>query len=712
MNENYNSDKPIENQSHDRFNRYKFSKRIAETIMHRKNDDGLVIGLYGIWGEGKTSILNMIETELDTSDEILIVKFNPWRFKDEDKLILNFFKNISKKLDQELETVKTKIGDFLKKYGSITSVFNLDLTQLGETLSDTELEELKNRVNFFLKESNKKIVIVIDDIDRLDKQELFSLFKLIKLTGDFTKTYYILSFDDEMVASAIGERFAEGNKASGHNFLEKIIQIPLRIPQALSTDLLNYLFEILNKILSENDLDLGTDESQTVGYEISQHILPKIKTPRLALRYGNSLAFLIPLLKGEVNISDLILFEAVKLFYPEHYEFIKSSPQFFIESYYEKFGRDKDNTKIEEFKDKLNKINNNYSKVEQNSVINLLKRLFPMTKEALSNHDMSNMNNKWIKEKRIVTPKYFDRYFIYSVPKNDISDTFFEQYIKNLTIKSYDTVSYETAEIFKTVEPSEYLQKIGFYEDSLEWNQRQIIVQLICENQTRFEGMKGGTLMFNLHNPRAQAAITITRIISKQDNEFEKLEFAKTLMSDKIDYRFSQEILRWFSVGETENDRVLNDLNLSILKKLMLDRALNDCEKSKSNLFQKYEEFIFNLLHYWHQENSTELKDYISKLIQANSEIVADIIWSLTSTIYSSSTPEPYKVDFKNETFKTLQKYVDIDEFTLALLTSYRDEIDENEAVFYDNDKGQTKINALRQFIHWKKLEDEQNEQE
>ena len=292
MNQIYNSDKPINLKEQDRFNRYKFSNRIADTIIKRNSDEGLVIGLYGIWGEGKSSVLNMIEDELKKSEEILIVKFNPWRFKDEDALILNFFKNISESLDRELNTKIEKIGSFLKKYGGVTSVLNFDLSEIGKSFSDTQIEDLKNRVNDFLKESKKKIVVVIDDIDRLDKQELFSLFRLIKLTGDFSKTYYILSFDDEMVASAIGERFAEGNRNSGHNFLEKIIQVPLRIPQALSKDSLNFTFELLNEVLKENEVELGTDEDQNVGLLISQNILLRIKTPRLAIRYANSMEFL------------------------------------------------------------------------------------------------------------------------------------------------------------------------------------------------------------------------------------------------------------------------------------------------------------------------------------------------------------------------------------------------------------------------------------
>ncbi|MCC9070483.1 hypothetical protein LNQ49_02565 [Flavobacterium sp. F-65] len=705
MKQIYNSDKPILAKEQDRFNRYKFSKRIAETITKRNDNDGLVIGLYGIWGEGKSSVLNMIEEELNINEDVLIVKFNPWRFKDEDALILNFLKNISEVLNKELNTKAEKFVDFFKKYGSITTIFNFDLSKLSENFSDTQLEDLKNRVNDFLKESDKKIVVIIDDIDRLDKQELFSLFKLIKLTGDFSKTYYILSFDDEMVASAIGERFAEGNRNSGYNFLEKIIQVPLRIPQALSKDLLNYTFELLNNILDENKIDLGTNEEQNVGFFISQNLLLKIKTPRLAIRFSNSLSFLIPLLKGEVNISDLILFEGVKIFYPEHYEFIKNSPEYFIESYNDEFSDNKNNSKVEEFKSKIGELDSNLSKKEKQAILNLLKKIFPYVKEATENYNFKNRDQDWTKEKRIVSSKYFNRYFIYSVPKDDISDIYFDNYISSLNSKTFDEVLIETSEIFKYIEPTEYLNKIYFYEDNLDWNSRQIVSKIICHNENKFEGMKGGVFMFASNNPKSQAAITISRILLKHINYSERLEFSKYLMKSGIPYDFSKEINRWMQVGQTEDEKAIKTADIYLLNNLLLERALTDSNKNNTNIFEKYEKNIFSLLNIWSEKKLQELREYITELINLNPKIVSKIIYSLTSTIYSSSNPNPYKIDFKKESFELLKKYCDIVNFYNVLIEEYSTEIEDKEVIFFDVDEGQSIQNAMRQFIHWYNLE-------
>ena len=67
MNEVYSSDSPINDPNLDEFNRKEYSKRIAQTIAARKETKGLVIGIYGKWGEGKTTVLNFIDSEFETS---------------------------------------------------------------------------------------------------------------------------------------------------------------------------------------------------------------------------------------------------------------------------------------------------------------------------------------------------------------------------------------------------------------------------------------------------------------------------------------------------------------------------------------------------------------------------------------------------------------------------------------------------------------------
>lgn len=164
--ENYLADKPVKAIDGDRFQRYSFAKRIAETIINRKSEDSIVFGLFGAWGEGKTSVINFIDQELKEDESIISIHLNPWRYSDEDRLLKNFFKKIAQVLGKELEKKSEKIGDFIKKYGSLTNIFGIDVTGVGNLLNDVDLETFKERIDEFLSVSEKKIVIFVDDIDR------------------------------------------------------------------------------------------------------------------------------------------------------------------------------------------------------------------------------------------------------------------------------------------------------------------------------------------------------------------------------------------------------------------------------------------------------------------------------------------------------------------------------------------------------------------
>jgi len=211
--ESFSADKPINTVQEDRFQRFNFSKRIADTITHRKSSDSIVLGLFGEWGSGKSSILNLINNELSKeSDSILLLEFNPWMYNHEENLLLSFFKKIADVLGKNPITKTETFGAYLEAFGGVFKSIGFDNAKIGMALKSIDLEEFKNRINGFLTMSSKKLVIIIDDIDRLDKQELSTLFKLIKLNADFTNTTYILSFDEVMVSSAIGTKFGEGDR--------------------------------------------------------------------------------------------------------------------------------------------------------------------------------------------------------------------------------------------------------------------------------------------------------------------------------------------------------------------------------------------------------------------------------------------------------------------------------------------------------------------
>ncbi|RYE89266.1 MAG: NTPase, partial [Cytophagaceae bacterium] len=307
----FSADPPATTQAEDYFQRYGFASRIAQVLLNRRESSSITLGVYGAWGEGKTSVMRFIEQELAAHSDAIVINFNPWRFSDEPSLLLAFFTTLSERLKplspdtRWYKTRKESIGEAVLKYASYATVLKATpasgladaLPSLGKALADVPLEKLKARIEEFLQAAQRKIVVIIDDIDRLEKTEIHAVFRLVRLTADFPYTSYILCFDDRIVASSIGERFADGSQQSGYEFLEKIIHVPLRLPQATKRDLRDYLFTSLAKAIQEVGVSVPNADLDKFRESFGKYFLARFTTPRLAKRYVNSLSFVLPLLQ-------------------------------------------------------------------------------------------------------------------------------------------------------------------------------------------------------------------------------------------------------------------------------------------------------------------------------------------------------------------------------------------------------------------------------
>jgi predicted KAP-like P-loop ATPase len=661
-----------------------------------------VIGIYGAWGEGKTSVLNFINQELGTQESILTIKLNPWRYGDEETLLKKFFHKIATTLGRELENRKEKLGSFISKYGSVGGIFGVDASGIGKSISDVDLEELKNRIDEFLKESQCKLVIFVDDIDRLDKSEIFALFKLVKLTADFSNTTYLLSCDEQMVASAIGSRFGEGSQKSGENFLEKIIQVPLKVPQAQPEALKKYCFELVDKAINESGLELTKDEAQRYVSEFSENVLLKLRTPRFAVRYGNTLSFSIPLLKGEVNHVDLMLIEALKIFYPTHYSFVKENSHYFLSSYGGHMGYGDSREHKERaalLQEHLNELAKDFSKREKEAVFDLLIELFPRLNEAFNNNFLHDGAKKWFKDKRIVSTSYFKRYFSYTVIKGELSDVQFDSFFNSINDSSIADLKEQIDKLIQESSVDNFLHKIRSLEEDLPWNISSKLSLSLAYLGAKFPE-EYTFLGFGMDGALAQAAIFIYQVLKKHDSKKECLELAKSLMLNPIPFKFSYEVNNWLRTGKTEEEKIFSTDQYVQLAKTLRQRALKD-SKGKP-LFVTYPDHSNYLLGTWKDDNPKELQTYLKGVLDKNSKKIKELLRSFTPTARSSNHPEPYKSTFTKEQYEYLISFLDKEYIHELLESSYGDEIAKEKVRFDDRyEHSQTDINILRQFEHW-----------
>ncbi len=702
INSHFRTDKPIIDKELDAFQRFSFSKRIAETIVERKNQDSLVFGVFGVWGEGKSSVLNFINQELKVHDEVLTLVFNPWRYADEDSLIKNFLKKVTELLGQELSTNIEKFAGFVEKYGSVGSIIGVDFGDIGKNLADVDLEGLKNRVDDFISESGKKIVIFIDDIDRLDKQEVYSLFRLVKLTADFQNTTYILSFDQDMVASAIGERFGSGDKKAGENFLEKIIQVPLTIPKALPDALKKFCFQLLDNAINNCNLELSKPEEERFVYQFTTNILSRLSTPRLAVRFGNTLSFSMPLLKGEVNMVDLMLIEALRVFYPSHYAFVKANPDYFIDSYKNFYDQTLNNDKIESIKKHFKNLESDFLEKDKRKIRDLLSNLFPNLDTAFKNLHFSNeSHNEWYTQKRIVSTKYFDRYFSYAVIEGDISDVEFDKLLEYVEqSEKIEEITKKTTELLEKTTADNLLHKLRSVENDYTWTSSKKIAKSICDISKKLPN-EGAIMNLGLDNPFSQAATFIYQLLKNHKEESDVFDFAKELMTYPKQFSFSYELNNWFRSGDIKENKLFNYDQYQDLAEILTERALE--ESKDSSIFEMFPDQISYIGHAWAERDKSEFDKYVTAYLEKDRQNVIELINAYVPTIRSNSKPEPFKGDLSKDSYKHLVSLHDEEDLFKKLTANFsQDVILAEEPLWIDYGAHEfSNLNLVRQFNKW-----------
>jgi predicted KAP-like P-loop ATPase len=391
--------------------------------------DGIVVGLYGPWGSGKTTLLNFVTHYLGETEEgtrPIVVRFNPWWFSGDEDLTRRFFDQlrvtISEKAKGEkaLEAAAAKLGQFadlvakapLPYAGTAGKVVGGVARAVA---APKDLYSLKAEVEELLRSQSRRILVLIDDIDRLTAEEVRQLFRLVKAVGDFPKVVYLLVFDQTVVAGALKQ--VQG--ASGEDYLEKIVQVPFVLPHPDRTLLRQLLLEQLSRITGDVPEDLF-DQSHWTGLYFDG-IDPFIVTPRDVVRLCNTLRVTYPAVAGDVNAADFIAVETLRVFAPEAYELIRQNQEAFA-------ARDTpapwdrvDDAAAKSFHDAwIARVRD----ADRQPVRQLAQRLFPRLQAVWAGaHHGLDSRAAWRRAARVCSPDHFPIYFQLAVPATTISPT-------------------------------------------------------------------------------------------------------------------------------------------------------------------------------------------------------------------------------------------------------------------------------------------------
>jgi predicted KAP-like P-loop ATPase len=635
------TDKPITKASEDRFGRREFAARIARVILSLEDSSSIVISVNAPWGEGKTSVLNMIEEKLGDAENALVMRFNPWRFSDEEQLLKKYFKALSSKLGKSLNRGK-EIAKVIKAYSdAITPLAEITVPIGGKILGETfkslsgrfaeasDLEELKEKIEKYLREEQRRIIVFMDDIDRLNRQEIQAVLRLVKLTADFPWTAYVLAFDDEKVSASLAEQF-EGQEA-GRSFLEKIVQVPLPVPPADPQILRRMVFEGVESALKLVEVELTREEAGQFVAVFDRSFSRMLFSPRAVKRYINMLNFALPILKDEVNMLDLTLIEGVRAFFPKLYETIRAEFGVFLKDSLEYLlSIDKSHVKTR-FGKLMGESLTGYTETERDGALFVLQVLFPNIREygfTAAGHYVTHNDEDWEKRKRICASRYFRRYFNYGIPPNDISDKEVEQFIDSLGEADIEQLMNRLETLSADNRSDILIQKLTMYEDKVAPNCADKLAIAIARRSDLIRESHPDDNILGLGS-LARAAFLLRQLISQVEDTARRENTAKDVAKhiERLPFAYEfQQIIRKFRKerGSEEFVEVVSSQCEREIGHIFAEKLARAAESKP--LEDSYPQLKRSFYIAWRWCNQESLRQYAQRRLQEHPEDVSKFL--------------------------------------------------------------------------------------
>jgi len=236
------TDMPCTSEEEDLLEISKYVKGLGKFI--RECQTPMSIAIQGDWGTGKTSTLNLLKKNLEADKDtngIKCVFFNTWQYSQfnmEDSLYVSFVHNLVKQCGGNDEILKTVAGfgklAFFKaidwKFGTNASEI-LDGFEKAKKDQMESVSKLQEDFAELVKKTGKRLVIFIDDLDRLNPEVAVELLEIIKLFVNVENSIFVLAIDYEVVVKGVRKKYGESlSEEKCRNFFDKIIQLPFKMP--------------------------------------------------------------------------------------------------------------------------------------------------------------------------------------------------------------------------------------------------------------------------------------------------------------------------------------------------------------------------------------------------------------------------------------------------------------------------------------------------
>jgi hypothetical protein len=552
---------------------------------------------------------------------------------------------------------------------------------LSGNRSDKSAEELRQKIDKILRDSKKRVVVIIDDIDRLDSEEIHQIFKLAKNAGRFSNVSYLLAFDQHVVAQALAQRYPE-DQETGSNFIDKIVQLPLFVPPVDHEMLSQFIIDQVNAIATKHKLDNSADDVSRFGAEYQRLLVHQFTTPRKAIRYLNAIDFTFERLANEANFTDVMLVEAMRVFDPELYIRIASKKSVLIDRVHYTNRDDDDKMKAKEEVFGIGKILS-WQNSWQGAIVRELFPSFDWAFDGGSSYAGDYVKG-WDEEQRVCSDKYFDRYFNYGVPIGDVPDAKLRDFLELLTKPK--TTQNEANKVLKKLvksgHPNILISKLRNKEDDLPKEICEKLAPALVSIGADFPRTRQ-SFMGDTFSSYVQSAILAVHLTRRVGDTFSML---KAFM-DNASLDYAEQLLRWIRTS-TENEKkdesfvpLITEQQLGTLGKALAARIKQYADNG--DLIKDFSDNLPALMWVWNNWGSPQaIKAYLGKALTANSQSAITFLDSYVGHAYDMLSGRKSRSEFRREAYNEIAKFADPEIFVKPSTNLYGDDLIADVAEF------------------------------
>jgi hypothetical protein len=347
-------DRPITRRDEDRLGFAPIAEHLARAIAAQSAMQGFVFGIEGRWGSGKTTLINLTIEALKAYAELApeVVIFSPWLVGKRDELLQSLFDelaDVAVKIDpivaadstartqawsrgrrneqtrlRKMEQLRKSVGSKLKAFGAIAGgVGQLEKAVDTQGVPLASVSKRKAELVDALRLFSRRVVVFIDDLDRLEPREASEILRLIRAVADFPNIIYVLSYDPQIMAQILSKAVQVDDGAA---FLEKIVQVSFRVPRPEAFDLRRWLQAEVYRLFP-GPFDAARADEGSLRQRLARAIDIQggryLRTGRDLVRVLNALRLHAIPVQHFIDVADMVWLQLVRIGNPDFYSWVE-----------------------------------------------------------------------------------------------------------------------------------------------------------------------------------------------------------------------------------------------------------------------------------------------------------------------------------------------------------------------------------------------------